>query len=57
MITAWNVNAAVIPSFEVIDTANDEFTLRIKEVIYIKKFEPNLKKQINNLGSFYLCKF
>lgn len=36
MITAWNVNAAVIPSFEVIDTANEEFTLRIKEVIYIK---------------------
>ena len=43
-------------NFKILDTANDEFSLRIKEEIYIKRQNPTLNKQLNNSGSYYYSK-
>ena len=42
--------------FSILDTASNEFSLRIKEAIYIRQQNPSLNKQLSNSGSYYYSK-
>ena len=39
--------------FRILGTANSSFTLKHKEVLYIKKLKPNLNKQIHQIGMIF----
>ena len=43
-------------NFSILDTAQNEFALRIKEAIYIRQNNPVLNKQLSNSGSYYFSK-
>lgn len=43
-------------NFKILSQAQDSFELNIQEAIFIKKFNPNLNKQINHDGASFSCK-
>ena len=43
-------------SFKVIDSANSDFEVSIKEALYIKHKNPNLNKQLSTQGMSFMLK-
>ena len=41
-----------LEDFKILDTARDDFSLRIKEAIHIFRVKPTLNKQLGNDGAF-----
>ena len=44
-----------VDQFSIIDTASDNFSLNIKEAIYIKQIQPSLNRTLKDKGSFHNC--
>ena len=43
-------------NFKILDTAKNDYELRIKEAIFVKYYKPNINNQLKNKGSDYYLK-
>ena len=51
-----NTCTGAIEEYQIIDTDNNNFQLKIKEAIYIRNRKPVLNKQLQHSGAFFQCR-